>query len=612
MPIDIEPVAPQISLNIGGSSAPADLIDKISEVEVENNLHLPDMFTIRIHLRATGEKSFDVVDNLMKDYLSQDKEVEIGHQSGSRTQVFMVGEITSVSLELSATIPGSPVMAVIQGYDKSHRLHRGHHTRTFVNMSYSDIVTKVARESGLRAKVESTSDVFDYVIQANQSNWDFLWQLANRTGYEMFMDGGVLCFKKPWKGKETMVDLAWGSSLVQFRARTSTAFQTSDITVRGWDSIKKESIVGKSTKGKGAPDLGDTRSGAAQAESAFGASNLVLVEQPVRTQAEADAMAQSLADAIASGFVIAEGSTNPGMAGVLPGVTVRITGMGKRMSGDYFVTASTHHMSAEEGYTTSFVVGGRRSLTLSESVDSGGKSRELAYGGGVVVGLVTDNNDPDDLSRVKLQFPWLDDSVESDWARIAAPGAGKERGLHWLPEVNDEVLVAFEHGDMHRPYVLGGLWSQPDPPPASNKDSVDSGGAVQLRGLRSREGFILEVSDKPGSQYISIANPDHDSRVKIDHDHKVLEVVSNGDIIIKGPKGKIIVEAGQDVEIKAGGNLKIEASANIDIIASANLTMKGGLQTSVEAGANMSISGVQTSVEGSAMAELKGGLVRIN
>jgi uncharacterized protein involved in type VI secretion and phage assembly len=184
--------------------------------------------------------------------------------------------------------------------------------------------------------------------------------------------------------------------------------------------------------------------------------------------------------------------------------------------------------------------------------------------------------------------------------------------LHWLPEVDDEVLVAFEHGDMHRPYVLGGLWSQPDPPPASNQASVDSSGAVQLRGLRSREGFILQVNDEPGSQYIRIANPDDDSRVTIAHDDKVLEVLSNGDITIKGPKGKIIVEAGQDVEIKSGANLKIEASANIEIIASANLTMKGGAQTSVEAGTQMSVSGAQTSVEGSAMAELKGGLVRIN
>jgi len=610
MVTEIEPIAPRISLRIGGSPAPADLMDKIAEVEVENNLHLPDMFTIRFHLGATGEKAFDVVDNLMKDYLAQGREVEIGHQSRSRTQVFMVGEITSVSLELSTTIPGSPLAVVIQGYDKSHRLHRGRHTETFVNMSYSDIVNKVARETGMRADVDSTSGVLEYVIQANQTNWDFLWQLANRTGYEMFMDGGTLCFKKPWNGKGTTVDLAWGTSLVQFRARMSTVFQTSDVTVRGWDPTNKESIVGKSTTGEGAPKLGDGRSGADQAKSAFGESNLVLVDQPVRTQTEADAMAQSLADAIAGGFVIAEGTTNPGMAGILPGVTVRITGMGKRMSGDYFVTASTHRMSAQEGYTTSFMVGGRRSLTLAETVDSGSKSRELAYGGGVVVGLVTDNNDPEDLCRVKVEFPWLDDSVESDWARIAAPGSGSGRGMLWLPEVDDEVLVAFEHGDIHRPYVLGGLWNSKDKPPAKNSQIRDAG-QVNFRGIESREGLKLLISDKSGERYIGIMGPGDDSRVVVRPDDELLQILSNGDITITGP-GKITVDGGGDVEIKSGGNLKIEATGDIEISAGGSLDIKSTAGTSVEAGADMDISGTQVTIEASAIANLKGSIVNIN
>ena len=610
MVTEVEPIAPQISLKIGGSPAPDDLMDKISEVEVENNLHLPDMFTIRIHLGATGEKAFDVVDNLMKDYLAQGREVEIGHQSRSRTQVFMVGEITSISLELSSMVPGSPIAAVIQGYDKSHRLHRGRHTETFVNMSYSDIVTKVAREAGLRSNVESTSGVLEYVIQANQTNWDFLWQLANRTGYELFMDGGTLCFKKPWKGKGTTVDLAWGTSLVQFQTRTSTVFQTSDVTVRGWDPIKKEGIVGKSTTGEGNPKLGDGRSGADQAESAFGASKMVLVDQPVRTQTEADAMAQSLADAIAGGFVIAEGTTNPGMAEILPGVTVRITGIGKRMSGDYFVTASTHRMSAQEGYTTSFVVGGRRSMTLAEAVDSGSKPRESAYGGGVVVGLVTDNNDPEDLCRVKVEFPWLDDSVESDWARIAAPGSGSGRGMLWLPEVDDEVLVAFEHGDIHRPYVLGGLWNSKDKPPANNSQITGAGG-VNFRGIESREGLKLLISDKSGERYIGIMGPGDDSRVVVRPDDELLQILSNGDITITGP-GKITLDGGGDVEIKSGGNLKIEATGDIEISAGGSLDIKSAAATSVEAGRDMDISGSQVTIDASAIANLKGSIVNIN
>src|ERR1700750_2275998 len=81
---------------------------------------------------------------------------------------------------------------------------------------------------------------------------------------------------------------------------------------------------------------------------------------------------------------------------------------------------------------------------------------------GVVVAVVTNNQDPDGFGRVKVKFPWLSDVDESSWARIAAPMAGKARGIYFLPEVDDEVLVIFEHGDVRSPYVLGALWNCQD------------------------------------------------------------------------------------------------------------------------------------------------------
>lgn len=89
---------------------------------------------------------------------------------------------------------------------------------------------------------------------------------------------------------------------------------------------------------------------------------------------------------------------------------------------------------------------------------------------GVVIGVVTNNTDPDGLGRVKLKFPWLSDIDESTWTRIVMPMAGKDRGLHFLPEVGDEVLVAFNQGNVHDPYILGALWSKTDRPPVTNED----------------------------------------------------------------------------------------------------------------------------------------------
>src|SRR5437899_1321842 len=85
---------------------------------------------------------------------------------------------------------------------------------------------------------------------------------------------------------------------------------------------------------------------------------------------------------------------------------------------------------------------------------------------GLAVGIVTNNEDPENHGRIKVKFPWLADNHESDWARMAAPMAGNNRGAYFLPEVNDEVLVAFEHGSIDAPIIVGALWNGKDTPPA--------------------------------------------------------------------------------------------------------------------------------------------------
>src|SRR5205085_2988322 len=116
---------------------------------------------------------------------------------------------------------------------------------------------------------------------------------------------------------------------------------------------------------------------------------------------------------------------------------------------------------------------------------------------GVVVGVVTNNqDDPDGLGRVKVKFPWLSNDEESFWARVAVPMAGKERGFYFLPEVEDEVLVAFEHGDPRFPYVLGSLWNGQDKPPEKND------GKNNVRVIKSRSGHVIRLNDEDGKEKI--------------------------------------------------------------------------------------------------------------
>ncbi|RLI48197.1 MAG: phage tail protein, partial [Candidatus Thorarchaeota archaeon] len=114
---------------------------------------------------------------------------------------------------------------------------------------------------------------------------------------------------------------------------------------------------------------------------------------------------------------------------------------------------------------------------------------------GVMPGIVTNNQDPENLYRVKVKFPWLSEDNETDWIRVATLMAGPERGSFFLPEVGDEVLVAFEYGDINAPYVIGVLWNRKQKPPETNSD-----GKNNIRKIRSRSGHEIIFNDDDTSK----------------------------------------------------------------------------------------------------------------
>lgn len=188
---------------------------------------------------------------------------------------------------------------------------------------------------------------------------------------------------------------------------------------------------------------------------------------------------------------------------------------------------------------------------------------------GVVTGTVTDNKDPDNLGKIKVKFPWLPTQDESYWAKMVTPMAGKERGIYFLPEVGDEVLVIFENGDIRNPYILGGVWSKDTPPPANNSD-----GKNNRRLIKSRSGHIITLNDEKGKETIEIVDKSQKNQIVIDTSKNTITITSEKDITLSATQGKIKLEA-QSLEIKTSADTKIEASAGVDIKASATMNLKG-------------------------------------
>lgn len=189
---------------------------------------------------------------------------------------------------------------------------------------------------------------------------------------------------------------------------------------------------------------------------------------------------------------------------------------------------------------------------------------------GVVTAVVTNVEDPEKLHRVKVKFPWLSDDEESEWARVATPMAGKERGLYLLPEVDDEVLVAFEHGDARFPYVVGSLWNKNATPPPESTQPNDK------RSLTSRSGHVIRLDDKEGEEKIEIVDKSKKNSIVFSTADNTITIKADADITIQSSGGKLVLE-GSGVEIKSQAEVKVEASGDMNLEASGQLTAKGSV-----------------------------------
>jgi phage baseplate assembly protein V len=211
--------------------------------------------------------------------------------------------------------------------------------------------------------------------------------------------------------------------------------------------------------------------------------------------------------------------------------------------------------------------------------------------GGVYPAIVTNINDPDKTGRVKVKYPWIDDQLESGWIRCMSFGGGAERGFLWLPEVNDEVMVMFEHGDFNHPFILGGLHNGKDKMPET---TPVQNGKVELRTIKTREGHIVRFNDKSGEQKIEIIDCKDNTSIVMDTQNKKITITS---------KGEIQVDADADIIVNTKKNAKINVDMNADVIVKQNAT--------VTVTQNITIKGMNITIQANGTLTLKGNKVDI-
>mgnify|MGYP001176813645 CR=1 FL=1 len=220
---------------------------------------------------------------------------------------------------------------------------------------------------------------------------------------------------------------------------------------------------------------------------------------------------------------------------------------------------------------------------------------------GVMVATVTNINDPDKLGRVKLKFPVRENEHETDWAPIVSLMTGSAMGTLFLPDVGDEVLVAFHLGHLNQPFVIGSLWNSQKKPPTYEQTN-------KIRKIKTKKGHEVIFDDNDSAAKLTLKTPDG-HKIEFDDQKDTVKMVTstnNQEVSITGgSSGKVTVKCGTSkIEITQTGDITINATKAV--------TIKGP-QINVEASAKLSLSGnAAVELKSSGIVTIKGAMVKIN
>lgn len=351
---DTSRLVPAFRVQVNGSPIPARAAADLISATVHEDVGAPSMFTLRLLNWDMHRQRVTWSDD---DLFTEGDQVAVQMGYVDHITSLIVGEITGLEPEfITNEIP----TLTVRGYDRRHRLMRSRNTRSFTQLKDSDIAAQIAAALSLTARVEDSGVTHSYVLQHNQTDLEFLHERAARIGYEVVVEDRTLFFRPQQHTTTPVLTLSRDRDLIEFYPRLTTMSQVGQVTVRGWDPQEKQAIVGQAGGGDQRGTMGGVTGGPAASNSAFGSASSTSVEQPIASQAEADQIARGRFNQMALAYISGEGVC-VGRTDLRAGTVVTMQGLGRRFSGQYYITSATHSYSPTQGYRTAFTV--RRNAT---------------------------------------------------------------------------------------------------------------------------------------------------------------------------------------------------------------------------------------------------------
>lgn len=503
------------------------------------------------------------------------KKVEIGMGRDGETETVFCGIVTDRALKMGK----DGVEVVVTARHEAFRMTLQRKFRTHENLTDSALIQQLADDNGIAVQVDATSATHEKVVQYNCTDWDLANLRAEAAGLVLFTAPDGIKALAPSASGDPAMTILNGYSLNKLQLEIGGQDRFKSVKAEAWNYSSR--AMDQTDAGTGGNDTAQGTDDTAALAGKIGNDSRTV--RLLSGQGTPDMMEQlAAAEALRMDLSRITGKVSaPGFAKVFPLDLVALAGIGKAFEGQALVTTVIQNYSESYWETTLGLGTGKvpfhhRFTDLSTAPADGVAGATHGLQVAVVAAL---EGDPQGEERIQVNL--MGDETAPIWARVALPYAGDGRGLVFLPEIGDEVLVGFMDGNPSEAVVVGALHSSGAASPTAKADDND------IKGITTREGIRLEFDDK--KKHVVIETPGGNRITVSDDEGGILVEDQNGNKVTLGSDG-IALDSAKDVAVKAKGDVKIEGT-NIELSANAKLTAKGSGSTELSSSGNTVVKG---------------------
>jgi Rhs element Vgr protein len=512
-------------------------------------------------------------------------------------QTIFEGIVVKLGMKISAD---NESCLVIECRHKAVKMSVGSKNAHHVDLTDSAIIERLVQAGGLKAEVDATHETHSVLTQYDCTDWDLLVARAELNGLLVIADDDKILVQAPRTGAQPVLRVTYGQDLIEFQADVDACSQLQEVRTVAWDPKAQAVVEGVPASPQLLNAQGNLDS--ATLAAALGA-NLLHLQTPAPLRAD-ELSAWGRAQQVKAGLARIRGRMKfQGSATAKVGSLIELAGVGARFSGNAFV-GSVEHEIAEGNWLTTAEFGCPPDRHTKRNEVHPVAAGWLPGAAGLQIGIVTKlDGDPAGEQRIQIKLPVLQASDEPVWARLLQPHACEGFGAFFVPEVGDEVVVAFFNQDPSYPVVLGSLYS------SRHKPAYELGASNRIKALVTRCKHRIEFDDD--NRIVTVSTPANNRVVLNDRDGSIVLQDQSGNSVELSTAG-VTIDTPGDLKMTAKGSITVAATGAVNIGTKADLKCTG---LNVACDAQVSFSGkggAQAELSASGETIVRGAMVMIN